>query len=84
MNMCFRLPNITATKIIYCKFVEKVLNPDNKVSFASISTNDINDSTPLNIDIKIALAATNDTSGKNPTFSFIIRGDGFEFDSSIK
>ena len=59
-------------------------NPDNKVSFASISTNDINDSTPLNIDIKIALAATNDTSGKNPTFNFMIIGDGFEFDSSIK
>ena len=60
------------------------LNPDNKVSFASISTNDINDSTPLNIDIKIFLPSTNYISGKNPIFSFIIRGDGFEFDSSIK
>ena len=58
------------------------LNPDNKVSFASISTNDINDSTSLNINIKIALAATNDTS-RPLTFNFIIICDGFEFDSSI-
>ena len=57
------------------------LNPDNKVSFASISTNDIND-TPLNIDIKIELKATNDTS-RPLEFNFIIRCDGFEFDSSI-
>ena len=58
------------------------LNPDNKVSFASISTNDINDSTLLSIDIKIALKATNDTS-RPLEFNFIIRCDGFEFDSSI-
>ena len=58
------------------------LNPDNKVSFASISTNDINDSTLLSIDIKIALKATNDTSSPL-VFNFIIRCDGFEFDSSI-
>ena len=58
------------------------LNPDNKVSFASISTNDIND-TPLNIDIKIALKATAETSGRNLIFNFMIIGDGFEFDSSI-
>ena len=58
------------------------LNPDNKVSFASISTNDINDSTPLNIDIKIGLAATNSWDELN--FYFTIIGDGFEFDSSIK
>ena len=58
------------------------LNPDNKVSFASISTNDINDSTLLSIDIKIALKATNDTS-KPLNFNFMIIGDGFEFDSSI-
>ena len=56
------------------------LNPDNKVSFASISTND---STSLNINIKIALPATNDTS-KPLKFNFMIIGDGFEFDSSIK
>lgn len=56
---------------------------DNNVSFAWINTGDINDSTPLNIDIKIALAATNDTTGKNSIFNFIIMGDGFEFDSSI-
>ena len=54
------------------------LNPDNKVSFASIN----NDSTSLNINIKIALAATNDTS-RPLNFNFIIIGDGFEFDSSI-
>ena len=58
------------------------LNPDNKVSFASISSNDIND-TPLNIDIKIALKATAETSGRNLIFNFIIIGDSFEFDSSI-
>ena len=58
------------------------LNPDNKVSFASISTNDINDSTLLSIDIKIELKATNDTS-RPLEFNFIIRCDGFEFDSSI-
>ena len=58
------------------------LNPDNKVSFASINTNDIND-TPLNIDIKIALKATAETSGRNLIFNFMIIGDGFEFDSSI-
>ena len=58
------------------------LNPDNKVSFASISTNDINDSTLLSIDIKIALKATNDTS-RPLEFNFIIICDGFEFDSSI-
>ena len=58
------------------------LDPDNKVSFESISTNDINDSTLLSIDIKIALKATNDTS-RPLNFNFIIIGDGFEFDSSI-
>ena len=58
-------------------------DPNNNVSFASINTGNINDSTSLNIDIKIASAAANDTTGKNPTFNFIIIGDGFEFDSSI-
>ena len=54
------------------------LNPDNKVSFASIN----NDSTSLNIDIKIALKATNDTS-RPLKFNFTIIGKDFEFDSSI-
>lgn len=58
-------------------------DPDNNVSFATIKANDINDSTSLNIDIKIALAATAETSGRNLIFNFIIIGDGFEFDSSI-
>ena len=53
------------------------LNPDNKVSFASIN----NDSTSLNIDIKIALPATNSWDELN--FNFTIIGKGFEFDSSI-
>ena len=58
-------------------------DPDNNVSFAWINTGDINDSTSLNIDIKIALAATNDTTGKNPTFNFIIRCVKFKIYSSI-
>ena len=55
------------------------LNPDNKVPFASISTND---STPLNIDIKIDLLSTNSWDELN--FNFTIIGKDFEFDSSIK
>ena len=54
-------------------------DPDNNVSFAWIN----NDSTSLNIDIKIALKATAETSGRKLIFNFIIMGDGFEFDSSI-
>lgn len=54
------------------------LNPDNKVSFASIN----NDSTPLNIDIKIDVLSTNSWDELN--FNFTIIGKDFEFDSSIK
>ena len=57
------------------------LTPDNKVSFASIKANDIND-TPLNIDIKIDLLSTNSWDELN--FNFTIIGKDFEFDSSIK
>ena len=54
------------------------LNPDNKVSFASIKSNDIKQ---LNIDIKIDLLSTNSWDELN--FNFTIIGNGFEFDSSI-
>ena len=57
-------------------------NSESGGSFASISTNDINDSTPLNIDIKIDLLSTNSWDELN--FNFTIIGKGFEFDSSIK
>ena len=57
------------------------LKPNNKVSFASIKANDIND-TPLNIDIKIDLLSTNSWDELN--FNFTIIGKDFEFDSSIK
>ena len=56
-------------------------NSESGGSFASIKANDINDSTPLNIDIKIDLLSTNSWDELN--FNFTIIGKGFEFDSSI-
>lgn len=79
----FQITNYESNKNYSLQVRGYSADPDNNVSFATIKANDINDSTSLNIDIKIALAATNDTTGKDSTFAFIIRGDGFEFDSSI-
>lgn len=79
----FQITNYESNKNYSLQVCGHSADPDNNVSFATIKANDINDSTSLNIDIKIALAATNDTTGKDSTFAFIIRGDGFEFDSSI-
>lgn len=79
----FQITNYKSNKNYSLQVCGHSADPDNNVSFATIKANDINDSTSLNIDIKISLKATIDTTGKNPTFQFIIRGDGFKFDSSI-
>ena len=57
-------------------------NSESGGSVASIKANDINDSTPLNIDIKIDVLSTNSWDELN--FNFTIIGKDFEFDSSIK
>lgn len=79
----FQITNYKSNKNYSLQVCGYSADPDNNVSFAWINTGDINDSTLLSIDIKISLKATIDTTGKNPTFQFIIRGDGFKFDSSI-
>lgn len=79
----FQITNYKSNKNYSLQVCGHSADSERNVSFATIKANDINDSALLSIDIKISLKATNDTTGKNPTFAFIISGDGFKFDSSI-
>lgn len=79
----FQITNYESNNNYSLQVNEYNVDSESGGSFAWINTGDINDSTSLNIDIKIASNATAETSGRNLIFNFIIMGDGFEFDSSI-